>query len=210
RAVPLAHRAHHLQRLQLLAGLQALVPELDDVHAAGEGGVQELLEVAPLAPGVGAQVEAGAPQALPQALRLAHRARLAACPPPPSGRGAPARSSSSGSAASTAPSRPGKRASRSSRRSRIHRFRPTARVLITPASRNTLKWCESVDLCTVTLHASAAQLRSVSTSMPPAVRSASRRSRTGSDRASRTAESRSSARSGWGSRDMGSTVAPAE
>ena len=58
----------HLERGQLGAGLQraealladrALVAQLDDVDATGQRGVDELGEVAALAPGIGAQVQAG-------------------------------------------------------------------------------------------------------------------------------------------------------
>src|SRR5262249_3736904 len=48
--------------------------------------------------------------------------------------------------ASAARSRPGKRASRSSQRRLLMRCVPSERMTITPASRNTLKWCDTVAL----------------------------------------------------------------
>ncbi len=48
-----------LEVLELFGGLHALVAELDDVHAVGEDGVQEVGEVALALAGVGAEVDAG-------------------------------------------------------------------------------------------------------------------------------------------------------
>lgn len=50
--------------LQLLGGLHALVPELDDVHACGEHRVQESGEVTLELAGVRAQIEPGIGQLL--------------------------------------------------------------------------------------------------------------------------------------------------
>src|SRR5699024_2652327 len=57
----------HLQRGDLLQGVQPPVPELDDVHTSGKGRVGELGEVTLLGPGIGAQVQKGCVQALTQA-----------------------------------------------------------------------------------------------------------------------------------------------
>ena len=65
-AVTAGRVGEHVERGQLGAGLQcpealladrALVAQLDDVHAAGQGGVDELGQVAALPAGVSAQVE---------------------------------------------------------------------------------------------------------------------------------------------------------
>lgn len=58
---PVARRGlgEDLQKRQLLASLERLVPQLDDVDSAGEGGVDELGEVALTVAGVGAEVELG-------------------------------------------------------------------------------------------------------------------------------------------------------
>ncbi|GGS50875.1 hypothetical protein GCM10010285_32990 [Streptomyces pseudogriseolus] len=45
--------------VEFLGGFHALVAELDDVHAGGEHGVEELGEVALALAGVGAEVDAG-------------------------------------------------------------------------------------------------------------------------------------------------------
>ncbi|GAA3149486.1 hypothetical protein GCM10010466_45550 [Planomonospora alba] len=57
--MPVAGVTEDLQELQLLARLQALLAQLHDVDPAGEGGVEEVGEVPPVAAAVGAQVEAG-------------------------------------------------------------------------------------------------------------------------------------------------------
>lgn len=48
----------------------------------------------------------------------------------------------------TASSSPGKRLSRSSRRSELMYCVPSGFIRMTPASRNTLKWCDAVDFAT--------------------------------------------------------------
>ncbi|SCD74125.1 hypothetical protein GA0115252_11704 [Streptomyces sp. DfronAA-171] len=48
-----------LEQFQFLGGFQALVPQLDDVDAAGEDGVEEGGEVVPVLAGVRAEVETG-------------------------------------------------------------------------------------------------------------------------------------------------------
>ena len=48
-----------LKRTEPLLAGRALVPQLDDVHPAGEGRIGELGQVAALASGVGAQVKPG-------------------------------------------------------------------------------------------------------------------------------------------------------
>jgi hypothetical protein len=64
--VPAGHVGQHLQRGQFLLGLQrtelffprrSLVPQLDDVHPAGQRGIGELGEVTAVAAGVGAQIQ---------------------------------------------------------------------------------------------------------------------------------------------------------
>ncbi len=69
RAVPAGRIGQHLQRRQLVAGLQrtqpllagrALVAQLDDVDPTGQRGVGEFGQVAGVTPGIGAQVEPGA------------------------------------------------------------------------------------------------------------------------------------------------------
>jgi hypothetical protein len=66
RSVPGTRLGEHLQRRELLTGLQravrALVAQLEDVDAAGERRVGEPGEVAGAAPRVGAEVEAGVGQ----------------------------------------------------------------------------------------------------------------------------------------------------
>ncbi len=52
------------ERVELVARLDVLVAQLDHVHPPAQGRVGEVGEVAPVAPGVGAQVEAGVGQAL--------------------------------------------------------------------------------------------------------------------------------------------------
>jgi len=62
RAVPLRRRRERLQAAQLVAGLDALLPQLHDVDPVGQHGVEEVGEVAlPLA-GVRAEIEPGADQ----------------------------------------------------------------------------------------------------------------------------------------------------
>ena len=59
---PVALRAagvQDLQQFQFLGRLEGLVAQLDDVHAAGEGGVHEVREVAAVLAGIGAEVQAG-------------------------------------------------------------------------------------------------------------------------------------------------------
>jgi hypothetical protein len=67
-AVPRAHLGEHLQSSQLVPCLQRpvgpLVAQLHDVDPTGEGGVDELGEIAAVAAGVGAEVEAGGGEAL--------------------------------------------------------------------------------------------------------------------------------------------------
>jgi predicted aconitase with swiveling domain len=58
-AVLLGGVTEDLEEFQLLGGLDGLVPQLDDVHAPGEGRIQEFGEIAALRSGVGAQVEPG-------------------------------------------------------------------------------------------------------------------------------------------------------
>ena len=55
----MGHGVQHLQQFQFLGRFDRLVAELDDVHTALERGVDKLLEVALLLPGVSAQVETG-------------------------------------------------------------------------------------------------------------------------------------------------------
>ena len=63
-AVPLAGVREHLQRGQFVRSLHLLLAELHDVHATGQCGVQELLEVALLLPRIRAQVEPGVGQSV--------------------------------------------------------------------------------------------------------------------------------------------------
>ena len=49
----------YFQQFEFLGCLDALVPQLDDVHAAGERRVHEVREVAAVLAGVGAEVQAG-------------------------------------------------------------------------------------------------------------------------------------------------------
>ena len=46
-----------LQGAELLFAGRSLVPQLDDVHAAGQGGLGELGQIASFAAGVGAQIQ---------------------------------------------------------------------------------------------------------------------------------------------------------
>ena len=55
--MPLARLRENFQRSELVAGLQRLVPQLQDVHPAGQCRIGELSEIAALGPGVGAQVQ---------------------------------------------------------------------------------------------------------------------------------------------------------
>lgn len=59
RAVPRRDLAQHAEDPELLATFQGLVPQLDDVHTAGVGGVDEVGEVALAGAGIGAEVELG-------------------------------------------------------------------------------------------------------------------------------------------------------
>ncbi len=65
-AVPPAGVREHLEQAEFLAGLQALLPELDNVHPGAEDRVEELRQVALGPAGVGAQVEARVRQPRPQ------------------------------------------------------------------------------------------------------------------------------------------------
>ncbi len=60
--VPVRGGTEHRQQLELLGGLQTFLPQLHDIDARREDGVQERLEVALAAAGVGAQVQTGAGQ----------------------------------------------------------------------------------------------------------------------------------------------------
>ena len=86
RAVPGAGVGEHLERGELVARLEravgALVAQLDDVDPAGQRGVGELGEVAAVAAGVGAQVEAGVGEAVAQrrSVRSVHGRRRYAAP----------------------------------------------------------------------------------------------------------------------------------
>jgi hypothetical protein len=62
--VPSAGGSEHLEQRQLLAGFQALLPQLDDVHPGGEHRVEERNQVTLAPPPVGAQVEPGGRQPL--------------------------------------------------------------------------------------------------------------------------------------------------
>jgi hypothetical protein len=59
--LPVALRGgrEHLQQPQLVARLEALLAQLHHVHPARQRGVEEVGQVAPLPPPIGAQVEAG-------------------------------------------------------------------------------------------------------------------------------------------------------
>ena len=72
-------RPEHLQVPKLLAGFQALLPQLDDVHAVAEDRVQEARQVALALPGVGAQVQARGSQAVTQVIRCRHAQKASAC-----------------------------------------------------------------------------------------------------------------------------------
>ncbi len=63
-----------LQRAEPLLPGRPLVAQLDDVHAAGQGGVGELGQIAALPAGVGAQVE---PRGGQSCQTLMHTATLA-------------------------------------------------------------------------------------------------------------------------------------
>jgi len=49
----------HAEQLQLFGGIEGLVPQLDDVHTAGVGSIEELLEVPAVTARVGAKVKLG-------------------------------------------------------------------------------------------------------------------------------------------------------
>ena len=70
-AVPPAGPREHLEQREFLARLQALLPQLHDVHPGAEHGVEEPRQVTLGPPGVGAQVEPRVRQPLPQV--TAHR-----------------------------------------------------------------------------------------------------------------------------------------
>ena len=61
-AVPLSGRCEDLEEADLIPGFEALLPQLDDVDATREDGVEEVLEIAFTRSGVGAQVEPGVGQ----------------------------------------------------------------------------------------------------------------------------------------------------
>jgi hypothetical protein len=52
-----ARAGEHLQGSKLQARLQRLVPQLDDVHAAGQRRVGEIGEIPAICPGIRAQVQ---------------------------------------------------------------------------------------------------------------------------------------------------------
>ena len=56
-AVPLAGVREHLKGRQLVRSLHLLLAQLHDVHATGQCGIQELLEIALLLARIRAQVE---------------------------------------------------------------------------------------------------------------------------------------------------------
>jgi hypothetical protein len=58
-AVSFRRRREQFEQPDLVAGLESLLAQLDDVDAPGENRVQELFEVAGARPGVGTQVQAG-------------------------------------------------------------------------------------------------------------------------------------------------------
>jgi len=62
--VPYRHFLQHRQKVQFLGGLDVLVPQLDDVHAAGKGRVHELRKVAAVPPRIGAEIQAGSLEGL--------------------------------------------------------------------------------------------------------------------------------------------------
>jgi hypothetical protein len=57
RAVLVTAAPQHLQEGHLLPCLQALLPELDDIHPGAEHGVEEVRQVPLALPGVGALVQ---------------------------------------------------------------------------------------------------------------------------------------------------------
>ncbi|MCY1312142.1 hypothetical protein D9M70_625370 [compost metagenome] len=57
--MPSGGLTEYFEEVQLFSRLNGLVPELDDVHATGEGGVDEVGEVAALLAGIRAEVQAG-------------------------------------------------------------------------------------------------------------------------------------------------------
>ncbi len=74
-AVPPAGRREHLQQPQFLPRLQPLLAQLHDVHPGREHPIQELGQIPPVPPPVGAQVQPRIRQPLPQPLRVSrHRA----------------------------------------------------------------------------------------------------------------------------------------
>src|SRR5699024_8723471 len=56
--VPPGRLPENLDGRDLGPGLEALVAQLDDVDASGISGIEELGQITPSAPGIGAQVEA--------------------------------------------------------------------------------------------------------------------------------------------------------
>lgn len=68
-----------LERTELLFPGRTLVPELDDVHATGEGRFRELGEIPLLPAGVGAQVQPGGGEAVTRGQRSASGGRLHNC-----------------------------------------------------------------------------------------------------------------------------------
>ena len=80
-AVPPAGVREHLEQREFLARLQALLPQLHDVHPGAEDGVEELRQVALGPPGVRAQVEPRVRQPRPQiAGHRAIQSLAAGCP----------------------------------------------------------------------------------------------------------------------------------
>ncbi len=77
RSVRLAGRPEHLQVAQLLASLQALLAQLDDIDAAAEHLVKEAAQVTLALPRVGAQVQPCRGQPGPQLLRALRHAQKA-------------------------------------------------------------------------------------------------------------------------------------
>ena len=76
RLVPLRRPASDLQRLELLFGVHLLLPDLQDVHAAGEHGLAELRQITALGSCVRTQVEPGQAQARLQSHQHGHERSL--------------------------------------------------------------------------------------------------------------------------------------
>jgi len=73
RAVPPARVREHRKQRELLARLQALLPQLDDVHPAAEHRVEKRDQVPLGAPPVSAQVQPRGREPLPQVGHEANR-----------------------------------------------------------------------------------------------------------------------------------------